>query len=186
MSRLKQREIWKVYPNNTNYVISNMGRIKRAKDSNPCGKHRAIAYKKDKILKPSISVYGYCTKVLSTSDKKKQNIQIHRAVLETFVGPCPEGMECNHKDVNPLNNNLSNLEWMTHQENANHSWVNGRISIKGERIGISKLKEGEVWLIKKLLANKITLHLIAKMFKVHHTTIFCIKNGKSWGWLNYP
>lgn len=42
---------------------------------------------------------------------------IHRLVLETFVGPCPKGMECCHADSDPTNNSLSNLRWDTHAGN---------------------------------------------------------------------
>jgi predicted XRE-type DNA-binding protein len=43
------------------------------------------------------------------------------------------------------------------------------------------LKEGEVWLIKKLLASKVvTQDVIAKMFKVHFSTISKIAAGKLW------
>jgi len=38
-------------------------------------------------------------------------------VLEAFVGPCPEGMECCHRDGNPANNHVGNLYWGTRSEN---------------------------------------------------------------------
>ena len=43
---------------------------------------------------------------------------IHRLVLEAFVGPCPVGGECMHKDDNPRNNSLRNLKWGTLRESA--------------------------------------------------------------------
>lgn len=43
---------------------------------------------------------------------------IHRLVLETFVGPCPEGMECLHADDDGKNNRLRNLRWGTRKENV--------------------------------------------------------------------
>ena len=43
---------------------------------------------------------------------------VHRLVLEAFVGPCPEGMECRHLEGDTANNALSNLAWGTPQENA--------------------------------------------------------------------
>jgi hypothetical protein len=38
---------------------------------------------------------------------------VHRMVLETFVGPCPEGMLACHNDGNTANNPLNNLRWDT-------------------------------------------------------------------------
>lgn len=43
--------------------------------------------------------------------------QVHRLVLETFVGPCPPGMEACHNDGNPANNHVSNLRWDTGSSN---------------------------------------------------------------------
>ena len=36
---------------------------------------------------------------------------IHRLVLETFVGACPEGMEAQHWNDNRGDNRLENLRW---------------------------------------------------------------------------
>ncbi len=46
---------------------------------------------------------------------------VHRLVAEHFIGPCPEdGMVVNHKDGDPFNNHVSNLEWATVSENSEH------------------------------------------------------------------
>lgn len=46
---------------------------------------------------------------------------IHRLVAEAFL-PKQKGRDVvNHKDGDKHNNNVSNLEWVTHQENARHS-----------------------------------------------------------------
>ena len=50
-------------------------------------------------------------------------IFIHRLVMETFCGK--SSMEVNHKDLNKRNNELSNLEYVTRQENEIHSRRNG-------------------------------------------------------------
>lgn len=42
---------------------------------------------------------------------------VHRAVWEAFNGPIPEGYDIDHIDGNPKNNNLSNLQAITHSEN---------------------------------------------------------------------
>lgn len=43
--------------------------------------------------------------------------QVHRMVLEAFVGPRPKGLVCCHWDDVPTNNRLSNLRWDTPAEN---------------------------------------------------------------------
>lgn len=45
---------------------------------------------------------------------------IHRLVAEAFI-PNPNNYPCiNHKDENPSNNNIDNLEWCTYKYNANY------------------------------------------------------------------
>ena len=171
MSRLK-RETWKMHPEFTNYEISNQGQIKRRTDGTNA--------KKGFILKPNPSYKGY-TFVRLRKDNKYHHKFVHRVVLETFIGVCPKGYECNHKDQQRNNNSLSNLEWVTSSENARHSWEKGRVSLKGEKCGNSKLKEGEVWLMKRILSiNKIPQTIVAKMFKISVSVVSSIKNKKTW------
>ena len=47
----------------------------------------------------------------------KQTVYVHRLVLEAFVGPCPDGMECCHYNDIPDDNRLENLRWDTHHAN---------------------------------------------------------------------
>src|SRR5690606_35488380 len=51
--------------------------------------------------------------------------QVHKIVLEAFVGPRPEGMVSRHLNGNPLDNRLSNLAYGTYSENARDSVVHG-------------------------------------------------------------
>lgn len=51
---------------------------------------------------------------------------IHRLVLETFVGPCPPGMEALHANDMPADNRKTNLRWGTKTENGADAVRNGR------------------------------------------------------------
>jgi hypothetical protein len=44
--------------------------------------------------------------------------KVARLVLEAFVGPAPDGMECCHNDGDSQNNQLTNLRWDTKSANA--------------------------------------------------------------------
>ncbi len=46
---------------------------------------------------------------------------VHRLVLETFVGDCPEGYSCDHIDNDPGNYHPSNLRWITCSDNQKKS-----------------------------------------------------------------
>ena len=51
----------------------------------------------------------------------------HRLVAEAFMWEIKEWFEVNHKDWNKLNNNIENLEIVTHAENVRHAsntWLN--------------------------------------------------------------
>lgn len=59
---------------------------------------------------------GYISVSLCKNAKQKQ-YHVHRLVLETFIGLCPEGMECCHFDGDRTNNHITNLRWATHSDN---------------------------------------------------------------------
>jgi hypothetical protein len=92
------------------YFVSSLGRIKSMRTG--------------KILSPLKTTTGYLQIQLSFGGKMKQ-IKIHRLVAITFI-PNPENKrEVNHKDGNPLNNSVSNLEWVTRSENVKHAYDTG-------------------------------------------------------------
>jgi hypothetical protein len=59
-------------------------------------------------------------------DGEHQTFKIHILVLETFVGPRPDGYEARHLDGNPENNRVSNLAWGTSSENSLDQVRHGR------------------------------------------------------------
>ena len=61
---------------------------------------------------------GYmCVSVVYDNGEKKKRT-VHSLVLEAFVGKRPKGYECDHIDGDKHNNHISNLEWVTPEENA--------------------------------------------------------------------
>lgn len=81
----------------------------------------------DKELKGSISENGYKYYRLSKDGKKKM-FYAHRLVAQHFLDNPDNLPVVNHKDGNKLNNNVSNLEWVTQSENVSHAHREGLIS----------------------------------------------------------
>lgn len=64
--------------------------------------------------------------VLSKQGKTK-TYQIHNLIAATFIPKENDDMTVNHKDGNPLNNNVDNLEWISKCDNIRHSFENGLV-----------------------------------------------------------
>lgn len=74
------------------------------------------------ILAPYVTEKGYL-KVGLFKDGKNHKKRIHRLVAEAFI-PNPHNLpQVNHKDGNPKNNSVTNLEWCTNQENTDHAMM---------------------------------------------------------------
>lgn len=54
---------------------------------------------------------------------------VHRIVAELFLDKVDGKNYVNHKDLNKLNNDVSNLEWVTKSENSKHAKDYGRLGV---------------------------------------------------------
>ena len=86
------------------YEISNFGNLRRD----------------GVIINGSILNCGYRYFQLKRK-KKRTNMLFHQLVAEQFIGERPDGLEIDHIDRNKLNNNVSNLRYITHQANIQNS-----------------------------------------------------------------
>lgn len=99
------------------YEVSDRGQVRSLE--------RTVTYRDGRVrLYPSTVLrvghhgIGHEHVVLYRSATDKASRQVHRLVLEAFVGPCPDdGMECLHADGDPANNHVTNLRWGTRSEN---------------------------------------------------------------------
>ena len=107
---------------------------------------------------------------------------VHRLVAMAFLGIKSNGYEVNHKDQNPENNDIDNLEWVTHKENINYEptkQLRTASIARGERCNFSKLTEKEVREIISLL-DKYTNSELASMFNVDRKSVYNIRAHKTW------
>ena len=106
------------------YEVSNTG-IVRSVDRYVKTCYEAYKLHKGKILSPGKSKLGYLQVSLCNNGKIHQ-IKIHRLVAQAFL-PNPDNLpEVNHRDENPGNNNVDNLEWCTRKYNVNYGTRNIR------------------------------------------------------------
>lgn len=114
-------EIWKpVVGYENDYMVSNYGRVKSIFEK-IIDKNGKVFKHKPKIIKQWFSTTGYLLVKLRQDMKK-----VHRLVGYAFI-PLREGAtDINHKDCNPLNNRVENLEWCTPKENSAHAILNKR------------------------------------------------------------
>jgi len=104
-------EQWKPLNRLPGYEVSNIGRV------------RSLKRGKEMILKQSKTKDGYYL-VCLINNGIRQTSYIHRLVAEVFL-ECKnylimKNAVVNHKDKNPANNIVENLEWVSPAENMFH------------------------------------------------------------------
>lgn len=84
---------------------------------------KVFSVRSNRLLKPQLSNVGYWRVELNIDGEAKK-YAIHRLVAEAFI-PNPNNYPIiNHKDEDPTNNHVSNLEWCTHKYNSNYGSIN--------------------------------------------------------------
>lgn len=113
---------------------------------------------------------------------KQCRFYVHRLILEAFVGPCPDGLECLHHDGNPANNWIGNLSWGTHVKNVDDSRRHETCQMGhlGEKNGQAKLMEADIPVIRRLASEGVVYHDIAARFGTTTPNVCYIVNRKSW------
>ena len=151
------------------YEVSNYGRVRTT----------------PRILRQSPSSQLPYPLVHLRKDGQTHGRLVHRLVLETFVGPAPEGMEACHNDGNAANANLDNLRWDTKKNNAADRKRHGT-EVSGERNSHATLTREDVAKIQELLLQGMRQSTIALLFNVVQTTISRINLGKHWAQTEMP
>ena len=103
-------------------------------------------------------------------------VPVHRLVAKAYV-PNPECKpEIHHIDENPLNNNASNLMWVTRKEHQSFH--------KGEINPRSKLNWDKVDYIRQNI--DVSTNDLATELNVTAACISLVKHNKSWKIENHP
>ena len=168
--------IWKqiiINDNYYNYEVSNTGLIRRISSKI--------------ILKPGYR--GRDKKYLGVVlyyNMKPKTFAVHRLVAQAFI-PNPENKpQVNHIDGNKSNNDVSNLEWVTQEENMKHAVDTGLLELPKGGIEARHCiyTEKDVHDVCKLLEQEYPGSYIANKLNVSLGFIYEIKQKRSWKYIS--
>lgn len=109
---------------------------------------------------------------------------VHRVAWQRVNGSISPDIEICHRCDNPPCFRIEHLFDDDHAGNMADAYAKRRIA-RGERVGSSKLTEGEVREAWKLKNNGMTAVAIAHLYGRSKATINDIFRGATWAWLDY-
>ncbi|MBC1286901.1 HNH endonuclease [Listeria booriae] len=158
----------------TKYCINRFGEVVK-----PSYVDKNGFLRKSKVLGQSLRGKGYpCVGLLVNG--KQTRYSVHRLVAQTFIPNPDDKREVNHIDGNKMNNHASNLEWVTPQENVQHSFaigLNKSPNRAGERNGQARLSDEEVLEIRE---SQKSAKQLSKEYSVSESCIFKVRQGVRW------
>lgn len=171
---MQELELWKpVTGCEGRYEVSNLGRVRsldryvRTAFNPRLTRGRVLrGFAGDRRHYPNVVIEG-------------KSILVHRAVLEAFVGPCPDGMECRHLNGDRRDNRLGNLAWGTRQENMADNVLHNK-TCKGEKNSGARLTAEAVRCIRDRAARGEKHEAIARDYNIARSAITRIANRTRW------
>jgi len=175
------QEVWKdVFDYEGLYQASTWGRVKSLARISFNLRHKVSTKGswvsrpvRERVLRPGCSKGRYPTVSLSKNGILCSR-ELHRLILETFKGPCPEGMEGCHKDGDKANNRLDNLRWDTRESNFHDNIANGTRLYKGKNPSYKKVTIQDYEKLNHLRKMGLSFGTIAKITGVGGATF--VKN----------
>ena len=107
-----QSPIWRIHPRHSHIEVSDLGQVRTVDHVGNGIVGRLGWHYKGHLLKQSPDTSGYPMACISPN-----MVGVHKLVTETFIGPCPDGMEVLHLDTDRSNPSLTNLRYGTRSEN---------------------------------------------------------------------
>lgn len=166
-------EEWRVIPEFPAYEVSNLGRVRSGE-----------IFLKQNLKGDDVRYYSVelwtgtpCLTCGLKPHGKAVRRRVHALVLAAFVGPRPNNLQCAHLDGDSLNNTLSNLKYVTAQENNSHKIAHGTSKLCG--IG-ARFTHEEVTNIREMLLTK-PLRQVARETGFAVKRLQRLKNGRSYG-----
>lgn len=163
-------EIWRdIKGFDGEYQVSTKGRVK------------SFHYHKIFILKQRLNKKGYYSVALYKNGKSR-HYRVNRLVAEAFI-PNPENKPLvHHRDDNPSNNCVENLEWVTEEENTRYALAAGRMKT-GSAHYRAKFTEEDIRFIRTHYIPRhpiFSAAALAEKYGVYESTIYNILRRKTW------
>lgn len=152
---------WKIYPNDDRYEVSDQGHVRMIGRT---------------VRKPSTTPSGYQVIVFSHKNSKHTGQYVHRMVMETFIGKCPDGMEVSHLNGKNTDNRLENLCYESRKDNCARK-IHHETDYNGSRNPAAKLTELHV---REIRASDKTEVFLSDIYNVSRATIGRARRGDSW------
>lgn len=145
---MNNEEIWKdIIGYEGLYQVSSLGRVRSLDKYDSMNR-----FYEGRILKLFADRLGYLSVVLYSNSKRKHYL-VHRLVAEAFIHNPDNLPQVNHKDENPSNDNVENLEWCDGKYNVNYGTRIDRIRDirlkNGTYTGLSKEEYRKKWYQEK-------------------------------------
>jgi hypothetical protein len=153
------------------YEVSDQGRVRRR--TNAPGTYAG------RLMTQSLSREGYPQVCMCPHSSRSVWQMVHRLVAKTFIGPRPNNKEVNHRDGVKSHNYVSNLEYVTTQENNAHAARLG-LKARGSNASRAKLNEQQVLEIRMLLDQGWHKATLATAYTVTISAIHHIKMRYNW------
>ena len=133
-----------------------------------------------RILRVQTMTSGYRTCALWLGNRQHTRL-VHRLVASAFYGPCPEGYEVNHKNLDKADNQPGNLEYLTRSENLRHRSLAG--IQRGAANHQAKLNEATILVIRRRHADGEGYKNLGRAYGVSWEAIRNIIKRRSWAWV---
>lgn len=151
-----------------NYFVSDRGSVKRV----ACVRRHSLYGEmklKEKLMRPGKNHDGYYRINMGNNNR----IMVHVLVLESFVGPRPEGMQACHNNGNPADNRLDNLRWGSPKENVSDRIRHGTDQY-GEKNPSAKYTDQQ---ILDVCLTSLPAREASAAFGVKLSTVYLIRCG---------
>lgn len=140
-------EVWKDIDGFPGYQISSNGGVRCFRN------FKGEITNTPRYLKPLLNKDNYYYVDLYTIERKQVHKRIHRLIADAFLGPHPD-LVVNHIDGDKHNNILSNIEWVTPEDNSKLASNLGLYKTKPIRI----IETGETFNSIRECATAISVH----------------------------